>query len=162
MTLFDEIREISRRHLSWVDQSDATLDILSLLIASYYTGDKWLSADQICELSGYARSTVSGIIGQLEDLKLVTVKPDTNSIGQGRRRNLYRLLRGFRDLFLFEIRKVALGINYILRDLSILHTTDLSDDDVLGYDKFKRDIQTGSSLFSKCETEILSLPDADS
>ncbi|TXT57525.1 MAG: hypothetical protein BAJATHORv1_10227 [Candidatus Thorarchaeota archaeon] len=154
---FEEIRRITKRHIDWLNQSDATLDILSAVVACHYTGQKWLYADSICDLTGYARSTVSVVLSQLKSLNILLSKSDATNQSTGRRRQLYGLEDGFHEILRFSLRRVVLELNYMSNDLDILFNKELSASDFAFINKFKDDLISGLSLVRRCERELLSL-----
>ncbi len=114
---YRNLHRIIRKHLQWIGLSDAARDILSSLLVEFYWTHKPLSTDDLVELTGYSRGSISVAVSQLKSLGFIESRVITSHSGPGRRPVLYELTDGISGIVMFAVRRVSIELEGLLREI---------------------------------------------
>ena len=77
---YEKLVTLCRRQLKWLGLSDASRDVLALLLVeSYWTGDA-LTPEEVCTSTGYSRGSISVALSQLSSLGFIDGHTDPKQI----------------------------------------------------------------------------------
>ena len=117
---YDRMVKLTRRQLGWLGLSEASRDVLALLLVEdYWTGSP-LSPEEICKMSGYSRGSMSVILSQLKSLGFIEGQTDSNQKGRGRRRVRYSMNGGLSGLVIFGIRKLRIDLEGLVGEMTAI------------------------------------------
>lgn len=124
-----ELSNIIKKHLRWVGLSESAQDVLAVLIVENYCTGKALSPEEICSITGFARSSISVIISQLEVLGFIVGRLDTEQKRQGRKRTLFHVTGGISGLALFGLRRLVVELKDLLDEIEAIKVGVASDNE---------------------------------
>ncbi len=124
---FFKLVSLCKKHIQWVGLSDASLDILALLLAEKYWSKEPMSPEEIETITGYSRGTISVALSQLKGLGFIDGILDTAQKGRGRKRTKYAISGGLSGLIAFGVRKLDIELGSMIEELQALMET-IGDD----------------------------------
>ncbi|MFW9919682.1 MAG: MarR family transcriptional regulator [Candidatus Thorarchaeota archaeon] len=114
---YDRLVKLCRRQLGWLGLSESSRDILALLLVEDYWTNEPLTPEEICDLTGYSRGSMSVILSQLKSLGFIEGQTDSGQKGRGRRRVMYSMNQGLSGLVLFGLRKLRIDLEGMLGEM---------------------------------------------
>lgn len=129
--VYIKLSRISKKHLHWIGLSEAARDVLASLLVEHYWTHEPLSSDDLAELTGYSRGSISVAISQLRNLGFIESRIDTSHPGRGRKPTYYEINEGLSGIVTFGVRRLSLELEGILREVEAMRLT-LDDYDVDG------------------------------
>lgn len=126
--IYVKLSRITKKHLHWIGLSEAALDVLTALLVEHYWTRESLSTDDMVDLTGYSRGSISVALSQLRNLGFIESRTDTSHPGRGRKPAYYEVAEGMSGIITFGVRRLALELEGILREVeSMKLTIDNSD-----------------------------------
>ncbi len=124
---FTRLVRLCKKHIQWVGLSEAAHDILALLLVENYWSGNALTPENISEINGYSRGTISVSLSQLKSLGFIDGILDPNQRGRGRKRIKYAITDGLSGLIAFGVKKLDFELGAIIDELGALR--EIIDDD---------------------------------
>ncbi|MFW9843756.1 MAG: hypothetical protein ACFFEV_04205 [Candidatus Thorarchaeota archaeon] len=126
---YKKLVTLCRRQLKWLGLSEASRDVLALLLVeSYWTGES-LTPEEISDETGFSRGSISVALSQLSGLGFIDGQTDPKQKGRGRKRTKFTISEGLSGLIVFGIRKLRIDLEGIISELAAIETiVDSSDD----------------------------------
>ena len=119
---YEKLVRLCRRQLKWLGLSEASRDVLSmLLVESYWSGDS-LTPEEICDATGFSRGSISVALSQLSGLGFIDGHSDPTQKGRGRKRTKYTISEGLSGLVVFGIRKLRVDLEGIITELAAIES----------------------------------------
>ena len=112
-----------KKHLQWVGLSEASHDILALLLVENYWSETPLSPEDISTITGYSRGTISVSLAQLKSLGFIDSILDPDQKGRGRKRIMYTITGGLSGLIAFGVKKLDIELGGMIDELGALRET---------------------------------------
>jgi DNA-binding transcriptional regulator GbsR (MarR family) len=126
--IYIKLSRITKKHLHWIGLSEAARDVLTALLVEHYWTREPLSTDDLVELTGYSRGSISVAISQLRNLGFIESRLDTSHPGRGRKPAFYEVAEGMSGIVTFGVRRLSLELEGILREVeSMKLSIDTSD-----------------------------------
>jgi DNA-binding transcriptional regulator GbsR (MarR family) len=126
--VYIKLSRITKKHLHWIGLSEAAQDVLTALLVEHYWTKEPLSTDDMLDLTGYSRGSISVAISQLRNLGFIESRTDTSHPGRGRKPTFYEVAEGMSGIVTFGVRRLSLELEGILREVeSMKFTIDVSD-----------------------------------
>jgi DNA-binding transcriptional regulator GbsR (MarR family) len=116
-----------KKHIQWIGLSDASHDILALLLIENYWSGETLTPEEISKVTGYSRGTISVSLSQLKSLGFIDGILDPDQKGRGRKRIMYAITDGLSGIISFGVKKLDIELSAIIDELGALREI-LGDD----------------------------------
>ncbi|MHA1927342.1 MAG: hypothetical protein ACTSV2_02050 [Candidatus Thorarchaeota archaeon] len=126
--LYLTLTRICKRHLHWIGLSEAARDILTTLLVEHYWSNEPMSAEELANITGYSRGSISVALSQLRTLDFIESRIVSGHQGRGRRPTHFALTKGLSGIVMFGVRRLSLELESMLGELEVLQDSSTEGD----------------------------------
>ncbi|MFW9847638.1 MAG: hypothetical protein ACFFF4_00760 [Candidatus Thorarchaeota archaeon] len=153
---YDEMLRAYRNNIRWLGLSDSERNVMALLLTEQQWSGDPLSPEDISNVTGLARSSISAITSKLVGLGLIESVIDYTSDTRGRRKTLYSVTRGLAGLVMFGIRRIVVQLQDIVSELKVAtHSASDVPDSLKIVEKSMNEAVHFLKFLTKCSDQLI-------